>query len=140
MKIEKPNWIIHYVTPTVDELQSPDYFYEPYFSSIHTHGLDKHGHRDLCLSIAIPPETACTLLNSLGMRIANEEEIFEEGIRTDILANGMKVKFISFDNDPTLYIIFPDKNGKLPDDCDCEEPYSLQEKYAKIISENKDYM
>ena len=140
MKIEKPNWIIHYVAPTVDESQSPDYFYEPYFSSIHTHGLDKHGHRDLCLSIAIPPETACTLLNSLGMRIANEEEIFEEGIRTDILANGMKVKLISFDNDPTLYIILPDKNGKLPDDCDCEEPYSLQEKYAKIISENKDYM
>ena len=140
MKIEKPNWIIHYVAPTVDESQSPDYFYEPYFSSIHTHGLDKYGHRDLCLSIAIPPETACTLLNSLGMRIANEEEIFEDGIRIDILANGMKVKFISFDNDPTLYIILPDKNGKLPDDCDCEEPYSLQEKYAKIISENKDYM
>ena len=138
MKVEKPDWLIHYVVPTVDKSKSPDYFYEPYFSNIHTHGLDKYGHRELCLCIALPSETACGLLNTLGMRIANKDTVFTEGIRTDVLSNGMDVQFITFDNDPTLYIILPDANGKLPMDSDCEEPYCYQEKYAKLISDNKD--
>ena len=46
----------------------------------------------------------------------------------------------AFTDDKYLGFILQDKNGKLPADCDCEEPYNLQEKYAKIISENKDYI
>ena len=36
MKVEKPDWMIHYVAPTVDRSKSPAYYYEPYFSNIHT--------------------------------------------------------------------------------------------------------
>ena len=137
---KKIDWVIHYVAPTVDRSQSPDYFYEPYFSCIHTHGLDNHGHRELCLSIALDYSVACALLNSMSQRIADGETVFTEGIRTDVLANGMDVQFISFDNDPTLYVILPDANGKLPMDSNCEEPFCYQETYAKFISDNREYI
>ena len=132
-----PDWMIHYVAPTVDRSKSPAYYYEPYFANIHTHGLDKYNHRELCISISIGQETAKELLNSLGMRIVHGD-VFTEGIRTDILKGNYDVQFITFDNDPTLYIILPDVNNKLPMDSDCEEPYCYQEKYAKLISDNKD--
>jgi hypothetical protein len=76
----------------------------------------------------------------MGLRIADNETVFTEGIRTDILENGMDVELISFDNDPTLYIILPDANGKLPSDEDCVEPYKYQYEYAKIISEDEGYV
>ena len=133
-----PDWIIHYVAPTVDRSKSPAYYYEAYFANIHTHGLDKYNHRELCISINIGQETAKKLLNSLGMRIVHGD-VFTEGIRTDILKGNYDVQFITFDNDPTLYMILPDVNNKLPMDSDCEEPYCYQEKYAKIISDNKKY-
>ena len=133
-----PDWIIHYVAPTVDRSKSPAYYYEPYFANIHTHGLDKYNDRELCTSINIGQETAKKLLNSLGMRIVHGD-VFTEGIRTDILKGNYDVQFITFDNDPTLYMILPDVNNKLPMDSDCEEPYCYQEKYAKIISDNKKY-
>ena len=133
-----PDWMIHYVAPTVDRSKSPAYYYEPYFANIHTHGLDKYNHRELCISISIGQETAKELLNSLGIRIVHGD-VFTEGIRTDILKGNYDVQFITFDNDPTLYIILPDVNNKLPMDSDCEEPYCYQEKYAKIISDNKKY-
>ena len=132
-----PDWMIHYVAPTADRSKSPVYYYEPYFANIHTHGLDKYNHRELCISINIGQETAKELLNSLGMRIVHGD-VFTEGIRTDILTNDYDVQFITFDNDPTLYMILPDVNNKLPMDSDCEEPYCYQEKYAKLISDNKD--
>ena len=132
-----PDWMIHYVAPTVDRSKSPAYYYEPYFANIHTHGLDKYNHRELCISINIGQETAKELLNSLGMRIVHGD-VFTEGIRTDILKGNYDVQFITFDNDPTLYMILPDVNNKLPMDSDCEEPYCYQEKYAKLISDNKD--
>lgn len=133
-----PDWMIHYVAPTVDKSKSPAYYYEPYFANIHTHGLNQHNHRELCISIGIGQETAKALLNSLGMRIANGE-VFTEGIRTDILKGDYDVQFITFDNDSTLYVILPDENNKLPMDSDCKEPYCYQERYAKLISDNKEY-
>ena len=135
--MEKLDWMIHYVAPTVDRSKSPAYYYEPYFANIHTHGLDKYNHRELCICISIGQEKAKELLNTLGMRIVHGD-VFTEGIRTDILTNDYDVQFITFDNDPTLYMILPDVNNKLPMDSDCEEPYCYQEKYAKLISDNKD--
>ena len=72
----------------------------------------------------------------MGLRVAKGETVFTEGIRTDILKNEMNVQLLCFDNDPTLYIILPDANGKLPLDDDCEEPFKYQYEYAKLISED----
>jgi hypothetical protein len=76
----------------------------------------------------------------MGLRVADGETVFTEGIRTDILENGMDVQLMTFDNDPTLYVILPDPNGKLPMDDDCEEPYKFQYEYAKMISEDEGYV
>ena len=113
----------------------------PYIGNFHTHGLNEYNNqRELCIVLAIPGRRAATLINTMGLRVAENETVFTEGIRTDILENGMDVELISFDNDPTLYIILPDANGKLPSDEDCVEPYKYQYEYAKLISDDEGYV
>lgn len=129
-------WIIHGIT----DLESifPN---EKYIGNFHTHGLNEYNNqRELCIVLNIPGNTAKGLLNSMGLRVANGETVFTEGIRTDILDNGMDVQLMTFDNDPTLYVILPDPNGKLPMDDDCEEPYKFQYEYAKLIHDDEQYV
>ena len=109
-----------------------------YIGDFHTHGLSKYNNqRELCVVLALDKNKIKTLLNDMSLRVASNKTIFTEGIRTDILNNGMDVQFLSLDNDPVLYVILPDPNGKLPSDDDCKEPYKFQYEYAKRISENK---
>ncbi len=122
------DWMIHYV---FDE--APD---KEHLANCHTHGLDKHNHRELCMVLALPQETVCGVLNSMGIRIAFEGKVFPEGIHTDIL-QGYNAEIYSLPDDPTLYLIVPDENNKLPSDEGCKFPYNMQYEYAKIISENK---
>ena len=140
----KPDWIIHYVSNNGCECcgkaNNPAYYDLVGFANAHTHGLDKHGHRELCIVLDAGMNRVGNLLNTLGVKIAERETIFAESIRDDVLNNGMRVKFISFDDDPTLYVMLPDPNGILPGEDGCTVPYCLQEEYAKIISKNKDYV
>lgn len=130
-------WIIHGVFDT------ESYFNDkgiecPYIGNFHTHGLNEYNNqKELCIVLALPGETAKGLLNSMGLRVANNETVFTEGIRTDILSNNMDVQLMAFENDPTLYVILPDKNGKLPMNNDCEEPFKYQYEYARLISEDR---
>ena len=134
-------WKIHGIFDAEEhykEKYGKDY---PYIGNFHTHGLKEYNdQRELCIVLAIPGRRAQALLNSMGLRVADNETVFTEGIRTDILKNDMDVELISFDNDPTLYVILPDANGKLPSDEDCVEPYKYQYEYAKIISEDEGYV
>lgn len=109
----------------------------PYIGNYHTHGLNEYNNqRELCLVLALPAKQAKGLLNNMSMRVAKNETVFTEGIRTDILSNNMDVQLLSFDDDPVLYVILPDANGKLPMDDDCEEPFKYQYEYAKLISDD----
>lgn len=140
----EPTWMIHYVNSAACEVCNdptcPDYYYKESFANIHTHGLDRYNQRELCVCIDIGFETAGNLLNSMGKRVAEGETVFTEGIRSDILQGHYDVQLITFPNDPTLYIILPDVNGKFPMDKDCEAPFCYQEEYAKILSDNKEYV
>ena len=133
--MDKIDWIIHGII----DMES-SYPGKPYMANFHTHGLNKHNHPELCIVLAVGIERASAILNSLGIRIAANEITLQEGIRTDILANGMNTEIKKFDNDPTLYIIFPDASGKLPSESGCEENFARQYEYAKLISDNKDYI
>lgn len=133
-------WIIHGVYDAGLVREEKDNKKYPYMSNFHTHGLNEYNHRELCLVLALTGKVAVGLLNDMGMRIADGETVFTEGIRTDILSNGMDVELLSFDNDPTLYVILPDENGKLPSDKDCEEPFKFQYEYAKMLSEDEGYV
>ena len=134
-------WIIHGVFDTEEFHKNKNGKECPFMCNFHTHGLNEYNNqRELCIVLALPGEKAAGLLNNMGLRVANNETVFTEGIRTDILSNNMDVQLLSFDNDPTLYVILPDSNGKLPSDADCEEPFKYQYEYAKMISEDEGYV
>lgn len=141
------DWIIHYVSNGHDcaccncgcSERNPAYYELPGFANVHTHGLAKHGQRELCLPLNIGLKRAAGLLNSMGARVANKETVFTEGTRNDILTNHMNTRLVSFDGDPTLYLILPDASGRLPGDDGCEAPYAYQETYARIISEQESF-
>ena len=134
-------WIIHGVYDTEQCFKERDGEDHPFMGNYHTHGLNEYNNqRELCLVLALPEDTATGLLNDMGLRVANNETVFTEGIRTDILENGMDVQLLSFDNDPTLYVILPDPKGKLPSDEDCEEPFKYQYTYAELLSKEEDYV
>lgn len=141
------DWIIHYVSnrsnrdcSDCSDCSNPGYYSYPGFANVHTHGLENHGQRELCLVLDIGFNRAGSFLNAMGTQVAKKETKFTEGIRTDLLENGMEVELISFDGDPTLYIMLPDKNGHLPGDEKCETPYSLQRLYARLISKHENYI
>lgn len=134
-------WVIHGVFDTEEIFNEQEHKEHLYMGNFHTHGLNEYNNqRELCIVLALEGKVAAGLLNSMGIRVANNETTFTEGIRTDILENGMDVQLLSLDNDPTLYVILPDENGKLPSDNNCKEPFKNQYEYAKLISENKDYI
>lgn len=143
------DWIIHYVSnnggcaccDTAKNTNNPSYYSLFGFANAHTHGLNNFAHRELCVVLDIGIDRAGALLNAMGDRIAKGETTFTtNGVRTDVLGNGMPVSFMSFTDDPTLYVLLPDAEGRLPGDNRCELPYALQEEYAEIISKNKDYV
>lgn len=141
----KRDWIIHYVSNSAPCIkckgeENPARYSLFGFANIHTHGLDAHGQREICIALDIGGELASKLLNSIGDRVALKGEVFTEGVYVDILQGELKVEFVSFKDDPTLYLMLPDPNGYLPGDCKCSAPYSLQKEYAELISINKDYV
>ena len=136
----KPDWIIHHVqnhdcdvcnTHVKDSVG----FYG--FADIHTHGLNKHNHPEICIPLDISPKVAMNVLNTIGYRIAVNGEIFKEGYNDTVLAGKYRVKFVKFDDDDTLYLILPDVNNRLPEDDMCDLPYSSQLFYAEIIHNDK---
>ena len=130
--IEKPTWIIHNVLG-YDNLPEEDF---DYFGNFHTHGLNEYGHKELCLCINIEPKLATGILNTCGLMIANDKEVFK-GVSEKVLEGGYKVYFEEFPNDPVLYIYLPDANNRLPQDEDCNPIYKMQKEYAKYISKNE---
>lgn len=132
----QPDWIIHYVQEHTCDICGTHNkeclgFYG--FANIHTHGLSKYNHPEICIPLDIGKDTAMNVLNTLGYRIAVANEKFEEGEDHTVLADGYTVRFVKFDMDDTLYLILPDVNNRLPGDVQCESPYSHQLFYAEII-------
>lgn len=136
----QPDWVIHYVqghTCDICGKHNEDNMGLYGFANIHTHGLNKHNHPEICIPLDIGMEVATQVLNTLGYRIAVKGETFQEGYHDDVLANGYKAKFIKFDEDDKLYLILPDVNNRLPEDDMCESPYSHQLFYTQIIHDDK---
>ena len=134
--IKSPTWIIHAVFADEDEINNVG----TYFGNIHTHGLGTYNHSELCIPIWIAKELSGTLLNQMGMNIANNNRTYDPGIIVGELQGGYDLKGIRFANDPTLYVLLPDPNNKFYDDSDCDPEYAKQYDYAKHISETKGYV
>lgn len=133
------DWMIHYVSnkycDCCGELEeSPISF--PLFANIHTHGLDKYNHKELCIPLELDFNIACQILNQCGLRIKYDNVKYVPG-RDDTVIQNFPVLFYEFPNSNTLYMIMPDTNGKFPDEEGCEFPYNRQLLYAQIIEEDK---
>ncbi len=133
------DWMIHYVQEHDCECcgkhnENPIGFTG--FANIHTHGLDKYNHKELCIPFDIGFKLAGTILNNCGLRIKLEHQEFVPGKNDSVIRN-LPVLFHEFKNSDTLYMIMPDPNGKFPDDEDCEFPYNKQLLYAEIIEKDK---
>ena len=133
--ITAPTWIIHAVYPDETDITIGDTF-----GNIHTHGLAEYGHKELCIPFGINAHLAAALLNNIGMLIANKGFTLNEGLVSGLLENDFELKVVSYDNDPTLYILLPDPDNRFADDPDCETEFAKQELYAKHIHDNKDYV
>lgn len=118
----------------------------PMFFNIHSHGLERHGQRNLCTVIDIGASVCARIINAMGLNVAGGYHApYGPGVHDDILASGMPVELMEFPDDPTLYIIFPDEQGRLPadetiDEDKCDFPYSRQKAYARIIHEDRGYV
>ena len=133
------DWIIHYVQEHDCEIcgkheDNPIGFTG--FANIHTHGLNKYNHKELCIRLDLGYKLAITILNQCGSRIKLGNEKFVPGSNDSIIQN-LPVLFYEFENSNTLYMIIPDPNGKFPGDDDCKFPYNKQLLYAQIIEEDK---
>lgn len=133
------DWLIHYVQEHDCEIcgkHEENSIGFTGFANIHTHGLDKYSHKELCIPLDLGMKLAGTILNNCGIRIKLEQEKFVPG-KDESVIKGFPVIFHEFENSDTLYMIMPDPNGNFPDDEECEFPYNKQLFYAQIIEEDK---
>lgn len=133
------DWIIHYVQEHDCEIcgkheDNPIGFTG--FANIHTHGLSKYNHKELCIPLDLGYKLAVTILNQCGLRIKLGNEKFVPGFNDSVIQN-LPVLFYEFENSNMIYMIMPDPNGKFPEDNDCEFPYNKQLLYVQIIEEDK---
>lgn len=133
------DWIIHYVNNNFCDCcgvqeQSPISF--PAFANIHTHGLDRYNHKELCIPLELDSDIACQILNQCGLKIKYDNMKYVQGKQEGVI-QGFPVLFYELPNSNTLYMILPDPNGKFPDDEGCEFPYNKQLIYSQIIEEDK---
>ena len=101
--------------------------YPDYICNAHTHGMAKYAHPDFQLVINLHPNQMGYILNTLGLRVqAGEkfkagdmvEDIFERcPLRLDEAAESGRM---------VLRVIIPDDQNRLPEDPNCEYPYSYQ--------------
>ena len=132
------DWIIHYVQNhdcDICGMHDPNPIGFDAFANIHTHGLDKHGHKEICIPLDLGMQLAGTILNNCGKRICSGEK-FVPGFDDSVIRN-LPVLFYEFENSNILYMIMPDQNGKFPDDEGCEFPYNKQLIYAEVIEKDE---
>lgn len=140
----KVDWIIHAVMNDV-ECSACGTSEKPFLdgiADIQTRGMDKYGHPEFqivldCIDIRISQQ----ILNSLGLRVA-EGERFESGMQADDVIQNFPVRFQEFMNHkkPVLRVIFPDPNGKFPEEEGCIRDFALQAFPMEFLTTANDIM
>lgn len=131
--IEKPTWDI---CSNINFENLPKENFE-YFGNFYTKGLNRYGHKELCICLNIPYEIARSILNRCGMMIVNEGMIFKRDAYEGIIDDGYDIFIEEYPNDSFLYIFLPDIDNNFPQNDDCNEFFKLQKNYADYIYKNK---
>lgn len=96
-------------------------------ANIHTHGLEKYGHKDFQLVLPYERKTYGYILNTLGMRVKNGER-FKHGDYVKGIFEDCDVRLETFEESgrDVLRVIVPDENNIFPDESDCNLDYRVQ--------------
>lgn len=102
---KKHGWFAHYV------FDDPSC---PYKVNIHTHGLEKYGHRDLQVCFPIPKEIIHNILIDIVEEIKKGKK-YVAGIKYSGIIKNYDLEFSQSEENgrPVMRIIFPDKHGNI---------------------------
>jgi Domain of unknown function (DUF4262) len=119
--IEQHGWMVQAVLPTATDPATPPCFY--------TVGLTSFGQHPELIAFGLPPETATWLLNTLGDRVREGEQLTTGQRLEGLLEDGYALELLAVDN-PTevltiatdlfgsdvraLQLVWPDTNGCFP--------------------------
>lgn len=123
------NWIIHLCTNGVPcgECGEVEDGFLPKTCNAHTHGMERYGHPDFQLVLALPPQEIGRILNTLGLRVQNGER-FQNGDMVSGIYEDCQIRLDAYEEtDRTvLRVIIPDRNNIFPEDDCCMADYRLQ--------------
>ncbi len=126
---KKIDWIIHICKNGVicaDCGKSEDCYID-FLCNAHTHGMEKHNHRDFQLVLALPNEEIGRILNTIGLMVLAGHRFYDgeyiNGIYEDCSVRLMEIEETGR---KVLRVIIPDKNNIYPENPMCERPYRFQ--------------
>ena len=94
--------------------------------------LEHFNHPDICICLDIGEDKLSFIIDKLTDDIINSIKIQDD----TVISNGnfsFKFKLLDSDNGEMVYVILADKNGKYPEDEECDPFYKNQLRYTKMI-------
>ena len=128
MKKQKIDWIIELVgNCTCDVCGCAETRFLPYMCNAHTHGMERYGHLDFQMVLALPLEEIMRILNTLGLRVQSGER-FSPGDMVSGIYEDCDVRLDEYEENGrrVLRVIIPDADNIFPEDASCKAPYCLQ--------------
>lgn len=116
-QIKKYGWAAHYVP------------YDDYHINYHTHGLyEKYKHHDFQITLPVSAENAHGIIHGLIEDVKKGQKFEVNLDYIGYLGSGYRIQFKQFVEcgRPVLRLLFPDKNGKMPFDSDCDKYFKMQ--------------
>lgn len=89
--------------------------------------MDKYGHMDFQIVLALSPEEVCRILNTLGQRVQAGER-FRAGDYVSGIYLDCDIRLDEYEETgrQVLRIVIPDRNNRYPEHPACMPPYPLQ--------------
>lgn len=122
------DWIIHLVANgACDECGEVETDFLPYMCNAHTHGLERYGHLNFQMVLALPPQEIGRILNTLGLRVQSGEH-FQSGDLVSGIYEDCDVRLEEYEETErrVLRVIIPDADNVFPEDEACKAPYCMQ--------------
>lgn len=130
---QKIDWIIHHVVngAACDCCGEIEESFPEYMCNAHTHGLERYGHLNFQIVLAMDPQIIGYILNDMGLRVQSGVKFKSGDVISDALAGGYNIRLLEVEETgrKVLRILLPDENNRFPGDEDCQYPYSQQENF-----------
>lgn len=137
MKNKGIDWIIHFVVngAECDVCRKVEDYFPEFLCNAHTHGLERYGHLDFQIVLAMDHQITGTILNELGLRVQAGEKFNSGDVLSDALKGPYDVRLVEMDEGDrkVLRVVLPDENNLFPGDDGCKYPYDQQLKFKTVF-------